>query len=195
VRFVHYRPGATAVAVATLLALSTTTANADPAADPIGPACASYTPGGRAGASSVAGTAQQPLTVAVSRIPTLSALSAALSGQLNPAVNLVDTFNGGQVTVFAPVDNAFSRLPPEATASLQIDAGRLTHLLTYHVIPGRFSPTAIDGTHKTLQDGDLSVTGAPDHLWVNDALVLCGGITTANATLYLIDTVLTPPVD
>ena len=139
-RFVNYRPGATAVAVATLLALSTTTANADPAADPIGPACASYTPGGRAGASSVAGTAQQPLTVAVSRIPTLSALSAALSGQLNPAVNLVDTFNGGQVTVFAPVDNAFSRLPPEATASPQIDAARLTHLLTYHVIPGRFSP-------------------------------------------------------
>jgi uncharacterized surface protein with fasciclin (FAS1) repeats len=192
----NYRPGATAVAVATLLTLSTTTAaNADPAADAIGPACASYTPGGRAGASSVAGTAQQPLTVAVSRIPTLSALSAALSGQLNPAVNLVDTFNGGQVTVFAPVDNAFSRLPPEATASPQIDAARLTHLLTYHVIPGRFSPTTIDGTHKTLQDSNLSVTGAPDHLWVNDALVLCGGITTANATLYLIDTVLTPAVE
>ena len=81
------------------------------------------------------------------------------------------------------------------TASLQTDAAQLTRLLTYHGIPGRFSPTTIDGTHKTLQDGDLSVTGAPEHLWVNDALVLCGGITTANATLYLIDTVLTPPVD
>ena len=193
--FVHYRQGAIAVAVSALLALSTTTANADPAADPIGPACAYYAPGGRAGARSVADAAQQPLTVAVSRIPTLSALSAALSAMLNPAVNLVDTFNGGQFTVFAPVDNAFSRLPADATASLQIDAARLTHLLTYHVIPGRFSPTNIDGTHKTLQGGDLSVTGAPDHLWVNDALVLCGGITTANATLYLIDTVLTPPVE
>jgi uncharacterized surface protein with fasciclin (FAS1) repeats len=191
VRFVHYGPGATAVAVATLLALSTTTANADPVADPIGPACA-YTTGGRAGAGSVADAAQQPLAVAVSRIRTLSALSAALSGKLNPAVNLVDTLNGGQITAFAPVDNAFSRLPPEATASLQIDAVRLTQLLTYHVIPGRFSPTNIDGIHKTLQGGDLSVTGAADHLWINDALVLCGGITTANATLYLIDTVLTP---
>jgi uncharacterized surface protein with fasciclin (FAS1) repeats len=57
------------------------------------------------------------------------------------------------------------------------------------VIPGRFSPTNIDGT----QVGELTVTGLPNHLWVNDALVLCGGITTANATLYLIDTVLTPP--
>jgi uncharacterized surface protein with fasciclin (FAS1) repeats len=195
VRFVHYRPGATAVAVATLLALSATTANADPAADPVGPTCASYTPGGRAVAGSMAGAPQQPLTEAVSRIPNLSALSAALSGQLNPAVNLVDTLNGGQVTVFAPVNNAFSRLPPEATASLQTDAARLTQLLTYHVIPGQFSPAIIDGTHQTLQGGDLSVTGAPDHLWVNDALVLCGGITSANAALYLIDTVLTPPVD
>jgi uncharacterized surface protein with fasciclin (FAS1) repeats len=106
-------------------------------------------------------------------------------------VNLVDTFNEGQVTVFAPVDNAFARLPPEITVSLQTDAAQLT----YHEILGRFSPTNIDGTHKTLHGGDLAVTGAPDHLWVNDALVLCGGITTANATLYLIDTVLTPPLD
>ena len=147
------------------------------------------------GAGSLADVAQQPLAVAISRIPKLSALSAALSGRLNPAVNLVDTFNEGQVTVFAPVDNAFSRLPPETTASLQTDAAQLTHLLTYHEIPGRFTPTNIDGTHKTLDGGDLSVTGAPDHLWVSDALVLCGGITTANATLYLIDTVLTPPLD
>jgi len=131
--------------------------------------------------------------VAVSRIPTLGALSAALSGKLNPAVNLVDMLNGSQVTAFAPVDNAFSRLPPEATASLQTDAARLISLLNYHVVPGRFSPINVGGTHKTLQGGDLSVKGAPDRLWVNDALVLCGGITTANATIYLIDTVLTPP--
>jgi uncharacterized surface protein with fasciclin (FAS1) repeats len=60
-------------------------------------------------------------------------------------------------------------------------------------IPGRFSPTNIDGSHTTLQGGELTVTGPANHLWVNDALVLCGGITTTNATLYLIDTVLTPP--
>ena len=191
--FLHDGPGAIAVAVATLMALSTAPANADPAADPIGPACADYATGGQAAAGSVAGAAQQPLTVAASRNPQLSALSAALSGKLNPAVNLVDTLNAGQFTVFAPVDNAFSRLPPEATASLQTDAALLTRLLTYHVIPGRFSPPNLDGTHKTLQGGELTVTGPPNHLWINDALVLCGGITTANATLYLVDTVLTPP--
>jgi uncharacterized surface protein with fasciclin (FAS1) repeats len=196
VKFMHYQPAAGAVVVATVLALSTTSANADPAADPIDPACVAYAPGGRAGAGALADVAQEPLAVAISHIPKLSALSAALSGRLNPAVDMVDTFNEGQVTVFAPVDNAFSRLPPETTALLQTDAARLTRLLTYHEIPGRYSPTNIDGTHKTLQGGDLSVMGAPpDHLWVNDALVLCGGITTANATLYLIDTVLTSPVN
>lgn len=39
------------------------------------------------------------------------------------------------------------------------DAERLTRLLTYHVVPGRFVPTTIDGTHQTLQGGELSVAG------------------------------------
>jgi uncharacterized surface protein with fasciclin (FAS1) repeats len=193
VSFLHDRPGGIAVAVTTLMTLLTAPASADPTADPIGPACADYAAGGEAAAGSVADAAQQPLTVAASRNPKLSALSAALSGKLNPAVNLIDTLNAGQFTVFAPVDNAFSRLPPEATASLQTDAAQLTRLLTYHVIPGRFSPTILGGAYKTLQGGELTATGSPNHLWINDALVLCGGITTANATLYLIDTVLAPP--
>ena len=181
------------MAVATLLAVSTASASADPVADPVGPSCAVYRQEGQPGAASVAGVAQQPPSLTVSNNPKLSALSAALSGKLNPAVNLVDSLNRGQVTIFAPVDNAFSRLPAEATAALQTDAASLTRLLTYHVIPGRFSPTDINGTHTTLQGGELSVTGPADRLWVNDALVLCGGISSANATLYLIDTVLTPP--
>ena len=191
--FSHDRRGAFVVAIATLLVLSTATAHADPAADPLGPACDTYSPGGQAATASLAGAAQQPLSVAISANPRLTALNAALSGNLNPAVNLVDTLNSSQLTVFAPTDSAFSRLSPETTASLQSDAAQLTRLLTYHVIPGRLSPTTIDGTHPTLQGGEVSVAGPPDHLWVNDALVLCGGITTANATLYLIDTVLTPP--
>ena len=181
------------MAVAILLSVSIASASAEPVADPIGPSCAVYAPEGRAHAGSAAAAAQQPLSVSISSNPKLSALSAALSGKLNPAVNLLDTLDAGQVTIFAPVDNAFYRLPLEATAALRTDAASLTRLLNYHVIPGRFAPADIDGTHKTLQGGELSVTGRADRLWVNDALVLCGGITTANATLYLIDTVLTPP--
>ncbi|MFG1930386.1 fasciclin domain-containing protein [Mycobacterium sp. NPDC048908] len=189
----HFRLGATAVAVATMLAVSIGSAGAAPVADPIGPSCALYAPQGRANAGSAAAAAQQPVSVFLTSDPKLSALSAALSGKLNPAVNLLDILDAGEVTIFAPADSAFSRLPVEATAALRTDAASLTRLLNYHVIPGRFTPADIDGTHKTLQGSELSVTGPADRLWVNDALVLCGGIITANATLYLIDTVLTPP--
>ena len=180
------------MAVATLLAVSTASASADPVPDPVGPSCAVYVPEGQSWAGAMAGEAQQPPTVTISNNPKLSALSAALSGKLNPAVNQLDTLNRGQITIFAPVDNAFSRLPPEAIAALQTNAAWLTRLLNYHVIPGRFSPTDLNGTFKTLEGGELSVTGPPDRLWVNDALVLCGGIISFNAAIYLIDTVLTP---
>ena len=135
------------MAVAALLAVSTASASADPVADPVGPSCAVYAPESQASAGSMPGAAQQPLSMAISNNPKLSALSAALSGKLNPAVNLIGTFNPGQVTIFAPVDNAFSRLAPEAIAALQINPAWLTRLLNYHVIPGRFSPT--DSTVRT----------------------------------------------
>src|SRR6185312_9310477 len=75
-----------AVVAAALLAVPTAPASAEPVPEPIGPSCVVYTPGGRA---EMAGAAQHPLSVAVVNNPKLSALSAALSGKLNPAVNLL----------------------------------------------------------------------------------------------------------
>ena len=43
-----------------------------------------------------------------------------------------------------------------------------------------------------MQGTDLEVTGSGDSLMVNDANVICGGVQTANATVYLLDTVLLP---
>jgi uncharacterized surface protein with fasciclin (FAS1) repeats len=49
-----------------------------------------------------------------------------------------------------------------------------------------------------MQGGDVTVTnsamGMPGDLKVNDASVVCGGVQTANATVYLVDTVLMPPM-
>ncbi|PRC44831.1 cell surface protein, partial [Mycobacterium sp. ITM-2017-0098] len=59
--------------------------------------------------------------------------------------------------------------------------------------PGQAAPDAVVGEHTTVQGATVNVTGAPDHLMVNDASVVCGGVQTANATVYLIDTVLMPP--
>jgi uncharacterized surface protein with fasciclin (FAS1) repeats len=125
----------------------------------------------------------------------LTTLAAAVSGQLNPGVNLVDTLNGGQFTVFAPVDDAFAKIDPATISTLKVDAPLLTDILTYHVVPGQLNPSQVVGTQTTAEGATLAVTGAGDHLQVNGANVICGGIPTANATLYLIDTVLQPPAN
>jgi uncharacterized surface protein with fasciclin (FAS1) repeats len=166
---------------------------ADPAADLVGPGCTSYAQQVPSGPGSVAGMAQDPVTVAASNNPLLTTLTAALSGKLNPNVNLVDTLNGGEFTVFAPTDDAFAKIDPATIDSLKTDSATLTKILTYHVVPGQASPTKVPGTHKTVQGEMVTVTGSGNDLKVNGASVVCGGVHTANATVYLIDTVLMPP--
>ena len=169
----------------------------DPAADLVGPGCAAYAKQVPDGAGSVAGMAQDPVATAASNNPLLTTLVAAVSGKLNAKVNLVDTLNGGQFTVFAPVDDAFKKIDAATIDSLKTDAGAatLTSILTYHVVPGQIAPADIDGTHKTVQGADVTVSGSGDSLKVNDANVICGGVKTANATVYLIDSVLMPPAN
>ncbi|MDV6266944.1 fasciclin domain-containing protein [Rhodococcus globerulus] len=172
------------------MSMSTTSAMADPASDLVGAGCADYAAAVPTGAGSVSGMAQDPVVTAASNNPLLTTLTAAVSGQLNPDVNLVDTLNGGEFTVFAPVDAAFAKIDPATIDSLKTDSATLTKILTYHVVPGQIAPADIDGTHTTAEGGTVTVTGSGDDIKVNDATVLCGGVKTANATVYLIDSVL-----
>ncbi|MFD4958980.1 fasciclin domain-containing protein [Microbacterium sp. NPDC058389] len=165
----------------------------DPAADLVGPGCAAYAEAVPDGDGSIEGMSGDPVAVAASNNPMLTTLTAAVSGQLNPDVNLVDTLNGDEFTVFAPVDDAFAKIDPATIEALKTDSATLTSILTYHVVPGRIEPADIAGTHTTVQGADLEVTGSGDAWMVNDANVICGGVQTANATVYLIDSVLMPP--
>lgn len=166
---------------------------ADPAADLIGAGCATYAEQVPTGAGSVSGMAADPVTVAASNNPMLKTLTQALSGELNPNVNLVDTLNGAEFTVFAPTDDAFAKLDPATVETLKTDSDLLTSILTYHVVPGQAGPSQVAGEHKTVQGGTVTVMGAGNDLKVNDAGLVCGGVKTANATVYMIDTVLMPP--
>jgi len=175
------------------VAPGTTSAMAGPAADLIGSGCADYAAMHPSGPASVAGMAQDPVATAASNNPMLSTLTAALSGKLNPNVNLVDTLNSGQYTVFAPTNAAFDKLPASTIDELKTNADMLKNILTFHVVQGQESPSKVDGARKTLQGADVNVTGQGNGLKVNDAGLVCGGVHTANATVYMIDTVLTPP--
>jgi uncharacterized surface protein with fasciclin (FAS1) repeats len=167
----------------------------DPTADLVGAGCAGYADAVPDGAGSVAGMAEDPVATAASNNPILTTLTAAVSGGLNPKVNLVDTLNGGEFTVFAPVDDAFAKLPKATVKALSMPKNKalLEQILTYHVVSGQITPDAIAGMQTTVEGESVDVTGAGDDLMVNGASVICGGVHTANATVYLIDTVLTPP--
>jgi uncharacterized surface protein with fasciclin (FAS1) repeats len=171
---------------------SSDSAMADPAADLVGPGCAGYAEQVPEGPGSVSGMAADPVAVAASNNPLLKTLVQAVSGQLNPNVNLVDTLNGAEFTVFAPVDDAFAKIDPATIETLKTDTALLTKILTYHVVPGQLAPDAVVGEQTTVEKGMVEVSGSADALKVNDANVICGGVKTANATVYLIDSVLMP---
>jgi uncharacterized surface protein with fasciclin (FAS1) repeats len=172
---------------------TTTTAAAPAAAGPVGPGCAGYVEKVPTGPGSVAGMAAGNVTAATANNPLLTTLNSALSGKLNPNVNLIETLNGGQFTVFAPTDDAFAKIDPATIEKLKTDSALLTSILTYHVVPGQAAPAQVVGEHKTVQGATLKVTGSGADLKVNDAGVVCGGVATTNAQVYLIDTVLMPP--
>ncbi|MBA3233130.1 MAG: fasciclin domain-containing protein [Propionibacteriales bacterium] len=167
----------------------------DMAAQLVGPGCEAYAEAVPDGPGSVSGMAEDPVATAASNNPLLKTLVASVSGQLNKKVNLVDDLNGSELTVFAPVDDAFAKLPPATVKALSKPAGAetLSKILTYHVVPGQIAPDKIAGPHKTLEGEELTVEGSGDNLTVEGAQVICGGVTTANATVYLIDTVMSPP--
>lgn len=159
----------------------------------VGPGCATYAEQNPDGAGSVDGMAADPVATAASNNPMLTTLTQAVSGELNPDVNLVDTLNGGEFTVIAPVDDAFEKIPEADLEALAGDADMLTSVLTYHVIPGRISPADIPGEQETVEGSTVTVEGSGDDLMFGDARLVCGGVATANATVYMVDGVLMPP--
>ena len=165
--------GFAAAAIVGLSVATATTAQADPAEGLVGPGCSAYASQVPEGPGSVTGMAQDPVAVAASNNPLLTTLTAAVSGKLNPNVNLVDTLNGGEFTVFAPTDAAFAKIDAATIDKLKTDTALLTKILTYHVVPGQASPEQIVGTHKTVQGASVTVTGGGNAIKVNNGV---GGV-------------------
>jgi uncharacterized surface protein with fasciclin (FAS1) repeats len=75
-------------------------------------------------------------------------------------------------------------------AGLRHDATRLRRLLRAHLVAGQLDPANVDGVHRTLAGTTLRVTGSGDALTAGSAALVCGGLRTTNATLYLVGRVL-----
>ena len=156
---------------------------------PFGAAC-SQVPS--SGAGSFNGMSTAPVATAASSNPVLTTLVKAVT-----AAGLGDTLNSQKaITVFAPADSAFAKVPAATLQKLLADPkGDLTKILTYHVLPERLTPDQLAGTHKTLEGTDVTVSGSGQMFTVGNskANVVCGNVQTANATVYIIDSVLMPP--
>lgn len=140
------------------------------------------------GQGSFDGMVDDPVATAASNNPLLGTLVTAVG-----EAGLVDTLNDAEaLTVFAPTDDAFAAIPEADLNAVLSDTELLTSILTYHVVGGQLDPEAVVGEQETLQGGTVTVEGDTEGMTVNGANVLCGNIPTANATVYVIDTVLMP---
>ncbi|MEU2155852.1 fasciclin domain-containing protein [Streptomyces sp. NPDC019396] len=154
---------------------------------PFGPACASVP---KEGAGSFDGMAQDPVATAASNNPALSTLVTAVE-----KAGLVDTLNNAQnITVFAPTNDAFAKIPKADLDKVLNDKEMLTDILTYHVVGQQLTPQQLgSGSYDTLQKSPLTTKGSGEDYTVNgNSNVVCGNVPTANATVYIVDTVLMP---
>jgi uncharacterized surface protein with fasciclin (FAS1) repeats len=152
-----------------------------------GPGCASVP---KSGAGSFTGMATAPVATAASANPVLSTLVTAVK-----QAGLVDTLNSAAgITVFAPDNSAFAAIPASTLKSVLANKAELTKILTYHVVAGRVTPAELASgkTLKTLEGSTVTPAMTGSSYTVNGASVVCGNVQTANATVYIIGSVLMP---
>ena len=134
-----------------------------------------------------------PVSKALASIPDISTFNSAVSGGLNPAVNITSVLDNGPYVVFAPTNEAFAALEPAQLEALKADPAALTKLDYYHVFLGLLGPEDVHGQRPTQEGAEIKVEGKNGDIKVNDtAKVICGGIQAENARIYIIDTVLDP---
>jgi len=121
----------------------------------------------------------------------LSTLAAALG-----AAGLIETLRGDSpFTVFAPTDEAFSKIPSATLSELLQPENRtkLKAILTYHVVSGRVTADEVtDLESATSLQGQALKISTKDGLKINDAKVLTADVHATNGVIHIIDSVLIP---
>ncbi len=120
-----------------------------------------------------------------------STLAAALG-----AAGLIGALKSdGPFTVFAPTDDAFAKISPQALSELlqPENKGKLTAILTYHVVPGKVSAQEVANLDSatTLQGQKLKIS-KQGGVKINDAKVIAPDVEATNGVIHVIDTVLMP---
>ncbi|RZJ49097.1 MAG: fasciclin domain-containing protein [Chryseobacterium sp.] len=125
------------------------------------------------------------------------------------AAGLVETLQSkGPFTVFAPTDAAFAKLPAGTVENLVKPENKemLTKILTYHVLPGKYSSKQVwaavkagngKAMMKTVEGQELTFWSKGNDLYVTDAKgskakITIADVNQSNGVIHVIDTVLLP---
>lgn len=111
------------------------------------------------------------------------------------AAGLVDTLKSdGPLTVFAPTDEAFARLPKGTVEALLEDKEQLRAVLTYHLVSGKVPARKVAGMRwaKTVQGQSLIVRAGQEGVRVDGAKVVMADIPASNGIIHVIDRVVIP---
>ena len=119
-------------------------------------------------------------------------LAAALG-----AAGLVETLKGeGPFTVFAPTDEAFTKLPAGTVASLLEPSNKqkLIDILTYHVVAGNVKSADVVklSSANTLNGQSITIKTKDGKVFIDHSTVIKADIETINGTIHVIDIVLMP---
>ncbi|WP_432074969.1 fasciclin domain-containing protein [Streptomyces wuyuanensis] len=164
------------------------TAQAGTPTEPFGPGCSALPTSGE---GSPADMADEPVATAASQQPELSTLVSAVK-----KAGLVETLDNAEgITLFAPTNDAFAKIPKAQLDAILNDQEQLKKLLTYHVVGTEVTKDQLpDGQFKSLEGAELTTSGSGDSFKVNDsAAILCGDVPTGNAVVHIVDRVLQPP--
>ncbi len=113
------------------------------------------------------------------------------------AAELVDALRGeGPLTVFAPTDEAFAKLPPELITALLLpeNKGKLQELLLYHVLAGRTLSSDLRYYQRvpTLQGDEVRIIKWFGNVWVDRSRVTTPDVLATNGVIHVINRVLIP---
>ena len=141
------------------------------------------------GMGSFHGMSMDPVVTAASHNPLLTTLAS----DIKTAGLTADLNTMHAVTVFAPANTAFSKLPASSMTMMHSQA-ELAKILKYHVVSGHVTTAELASGKPltTLEGGTLKPSKMGAVYEVNTADVICGNIQTANATVYVINKVLIP---
>jgi uncharacterized surface protein with fasciclin (FAS1) repeats len=114
------------------------------------------------------------------------------------AAGLVEALSGDKaLTVFAPTDDAFAKLPKDTVATLlkPENKDKLKAILLFHVVEGRvYSEDALAAkSAATLQGSKVEITVKDGAAYVNGAKILATDVDASNGVIHIIDSVILPP--